>query len=96
MIDDEPAIRIGLAATLGRRGYAVITANAKKRLTKAAEFVASNNGRSFYDETIRALWGYLSDKLAINRSELTKENIEQVLEQTNKVNIKSYCQRQQT
>ena len=26
VIDDEPAIRIGLAATLGRRGYAVITA----------------------------------------------------------------------
>lgn len=59
--------------------YNSANANAKKRLTKAAEFVASNNGRSFYDETIRALWGYLSDKLAINRSELTKENIEQVL-----------------
>ena len=26
VIDDEPAIRIGLAATLSRRGYAVITA----------------------------------------------------------------------
>ena len=58
-------------------------ANAKKRLTKAETYVTANNSRDFFDETIKALWGYLSDKLVINKSELSKENVEQVLSKRN-------------
>jgi len=58
-------------------------ANAKKRLAKAETYAAANNSRDFFDETIKALWGYLSDKLVINKSELSKENVEQVLSKRN-------------
>ncbi len=54
-------------------------ANAKKRLTKAAGLLQSNNAREFYDETIRALWGYLHDKVGINQSDMSRDNIETAL-----------------
>lgn len=54
-------------------------ATAKKRLAAAGKFLQQNNSRGFYDETVRALWGYLSDKLHIPQNALSKENIEQVL-----------------
>jgi len=54
-------------------------ANAKKRLTKAGEFLNTNSAREFYDETIRALWGYLHDKVGINRSDMSRDNIETAL-----------------
>ena len=52
---------------------------AKKRLSRASEFVKTNDTKSFYNETIRALWGYLGDKLSIELSELSKENIRGLL-----------------
>lgn len=52
---------------------------AKKRLSKASEFEKTNDAKSFYNETIRALWGYLGDKLSIEQSELSKENIRGLL-----------------
>lgn len=52
---------------------------AKKRLSKALGFVKTNDAKSFYNETIRALWGYLGDKLSIEQSELSKENIRGLL-----------------
>lgn len=52
---------------------------AKKRLQKAAVFLQQDQSRPFYDETVRALWGYLSDKLHITQHALSKENIRQVL-----------------
>ncbi len=48
---------------------------AKKRLSKASGFVKTNDAKSFYNETIRAFWGYLGDKLSIEQSELSKETI---------------------
>ena len=48
---------------------------AKKRLKQAQEFMKANNANSFYAEILKALWGYLSDKLNIPVSELKKENI---------------------
>ncbi len=47
---------------------------AKKRLKKAATFIKENKREAFYDEVMRALWGYLSDKLTLPLSELTKDN----------------------
>ena len=48
---------------------------AKKRLKQAQEFMKANNANSFYAEILKAIWGYLSDKLNIPVSELNKENI---------------------
>ena len=31
---------------------------------------------AFYEEVLRALWGYLSDKLSIPQANLTKDNVE--------------------
>lgn len=48
---------------------------AKKRLRAAQQFMRSGDSGKFYAETLRALWGYLSDKIGISVSELNKENI---------------------
>ena len=49
---------------------------AGKRLRKAAVYMKENKKEEFYDETLKALWGYLSDKLSIPVSELSKNNVE--------------------
>lgn len=48
---------------------------AKKRLKRAKEYMTVNLNNEFYAEILKALWGYLSDKLNIPVSELNKENI---------------------
>jgi len=49
---------------------------AVKRLKQAGVYLRSNNKEAFYDEVLKALWGYTSDKLNIPLSRLTKETIE--------------------
>ena len=49
---------------------------ASKRLKKAAVYLKENKTELFYDETLRAVWGYLSDKLNIPVSALTKDNVD--------------------
>ena len=49
---------------------------AGKRLKKAAGYMKEHKKEEFYDETLKALWGYLSDKLSIPVSELSKNNVE--------------------
>lgn len=53
---------------------------AQKRLKKARAFMQAGNRTGFYAEALNATWGYLSDKLGIPVSELSKENIEAELE----------------
>lgn len=48
---------------------------ARKRLKKAYAYMQANDRTNFYDEIISSLWGYLSDKLSIPGSELSRENI---------------------
>jgi hypothetical protein len=57
------------------------TATARKRLKQAHVFAQQNDSKHFHDETIKALWGYVSDKFAIPQSDLTKENITGILRQ---------------
>ncbi|MBA4321424.1 MAG: hypothetical protein C0408_01270 [Odoribacter sp.] len=45
---------------------------ASKRLKKASAFLHSGTNDRFYEEILKALWGYLSDKLSIPVSELTR------------------------
>lgn len=52
---------------------------AKKRLKVAKEYMDRHDSNAFYAELLKALWGYLSDKLHIPGSELNKENIESEL-----------------
>lgn len=49
---------------------------AKKRLKLAGNYLKEHNKEQFYDETLKAVWGYLSDKLSLPLSELTKDNVE--------------------
>lgn len=50
-----------------------------RRLKMADKLLRQKKYDAFYDEVIRALWGYVSDKLTIPTSELTKENVAQRL-----------------
>ncbi|MEG1543599.1 MAG: protein BatD, partial [Tannerellaceae bacterium] len=49
---------------------------AVKRLKNAGRLLKEGKKEEFYDEVLRALWGYLSDKLSIEQSNLTKDNVE--------------------
>jgi hypothetical protein len=53
-------------------------AMAKRRLSKARKIIDGENA-FFYEEIFKALYGYLSDKLGIEVSDLTKENIDESL-----------------
>lgn len=48
---------------------------AKKRLKLAKQFMSQHQSNQFYEEMLKAMWGYLSDKLGIPVSMLNKENI---------------------
>lgn len=56
---------------------------ALERLAKAEIHLSNSEQRAFYDEISKALWGYVSDKLVINRAELSKENIRSKLSDNN-------------
>jgi len=49
---------------------------AVRRLKNASKLMKENKKEAFYDEVLRALWGYLSDKLSIPQANLTKDNVE--------------------
>ena len=48
---------------------------ATRRLKVAKQKMQQNDKAGFYDEVLKALWGYLGDKLNMPVSELSKENI---------------------
>jgi hypothetical protein len=48
---------------------------AVKRLKQAEKLLKENKEEAFYEEVLRTLWGYLSDKLNIPQSELAKDNV---------------------
>ena len=50
-------------------------------MATAKKLLQQNNEKAFYNEVIRALWVFLSDKLLIPQSELSKENISDKLQQ---------------
>ncbi len=56
---------------------------ATKRLKIARKLMKENRKDQFYDEMMRALQGYFSDKLSIPVAELSKENIEASLKRRN-------------
>ena len=52
---------------------------ATKRMKLAGKLLSENKKDAFYDEVLKALWGYISDKLNIPVSRLSKDNIEEKL-----------------
>lgn len=48
---------------------------ALKRMKVANGLLRTQQKSAFYDEVLRALWGYVSDKLSIPVAELTKDNV---------------------
>jgi len=56
---------------------------AKKRLKVASKHLADGNKDQFYEETLRALWGYLSDKLGISVAELSRDKAQERLADKN-------------
>lgn len=64
------------------RGTRLALANkvARRRLKTARKFMDARQSDKFYEELLRATWGYLSDKLGIPASQLSRENISAELE----------------
>ena len=52
---------------------------ATKRLKQAAKLMQEGKTSAFYDEVLRALWGYVGDKLNIPVEQLSHDNISQKL-----------------
>ena len=52
---------------------------ATKRLKQAAKLMQAGKASAFYDEVLRALWGYVGDKLNIPVEQLSHDNISQKL-----------------
>ncbi|MCM1079982.1 MAG: BatD family protein [Bacteroidales bacterium] len=63
----------------GRKANKIAT----KRLKRAAKLMRAQKESEFYDEVLRALWGYVGDKLNIPVSELSRENITERLADSN-------------
>ena len=53
---------------------------AAKRLKQAAALLKANKPAEFYDEVLKALWGYVGDKLNLPAAELNKENVSEKLQ----------------
>ena len=52
---------------------------ARRRLKRASRLMFEHNSAEFYDEVLRALWGYVSYKLNMPVESLSKENIKEKL-----------------
>ncbi len=70
---------IRAADDLAARRTARANKVATKRLRLAAKALAANDADAFHESLARALWGYISDKLRIPHSALTRDNIREKL-----------------
>ena len=71
--------RIKANADVVRVKNKAATKMARKRLKQASTAMKNHNSEQFYDEVLKALWGYMSYKLNIDRAELNRENISGIL-----------------
>ncbi len=54
---------------------------ARKRLKEAGQHLHRGDRSGFYEEVLKALWGYLSDKMLLPVSDLTRETAARALEE---------------
>ncbi len=69
------AMKADVAGTKNRRA----TKMARKRLAQAGEYLDKNLYTAFYEELHKALIGFISDKLNMDMSEISKDNIASAL-----------------
>lgn len=67
--------RQNVALVRGKRANKV----AVQRFRAAKRYMEEQNRHAFYEEMLRALWGYMSDKFNIPVANLTKENVREEL-----------------
>lgn len=72
---------IRLEADVAGRKLAKANRVANKRLKEARDFMTKHENDKFYASLARTLWGYLSDKLSMSASQLTRDNISAKLEE---------------
>ena len=73
------AVNANVALTRGKKANKV----ALKRLKTAKKLLDNHDIGMFYDEVLRALWGYVGDKFNMSQESLNKENIEYALSSRN-------------
>ncbi len=71
--------QVRLNADIRGRRLANADKVARKRLKIAKQYMAAHDNDRFYEEILKAMWGYFSDKLGIPASQLSRENITQQL-----------------
>lgn len=72
---------IRLEADVVGRKLAKANKVANKRLKEAREYMNRHENEKFYASLAKALWGYMSDKLSISASGLTRDNVSSKLEE---------------
>lgn len=71
--------------TIRRNSNIVLVKNRKanrmagKRLKKAKEYLGQNNQEAYYEEIMKAMWGYIGDKLSISAAELSRDKSREIL-----------------
>jgi hypothetical protein len=75
MYRKQAAANANVAMTRTKKANKVAT----KRMKEAGKLLSENSKDAFYDEVLRALWGYISDKLNIPVSQLSKDNVAEKL-----------------
>lgn len=63
----------------GKKANKIVT----KRLRQANKLMLAGKTNEFYDEVLRALWGYVGDKLNMPAEKLSRENISEKLQSHN-------------
>ena len=85
---------------LPKKAVRKATRMARKRLETANGLLKTGNHAGFYDETHKAIWGYLSDKLRIPVALLTRDTTVEALKKggvtettmTTLISILDYCE----
>lgn len=67
-----------MADVAGRR-TARASKTARRRLADAKTLLDKGSTAKFHEELLRALWGYLADKLRLNGSQLTRAKVADTL-----------------
>lgn len=72
--------RIRANADVARVRNRAATKMARRRLKVAFVAMKNHNAEQFFEEVLKALWGYMSYKLNIDRAELNRDNISEIME----------------
>lgn len=68
-----------MAADVTGTRMARASKEARKRLRTARGYMDAHNSDKFYEAVLQAMWGFLSDKLSMPASQLSRENVSEKL-----------------